>query len=582
VQNIVMIASVHLIKDLWQRPQQLAVKMKERGDRLLYINHRSEYIQLRMDKADITMEHILEVCRFFYEDNMEHGEVDNINRLDFIGTRSGERINVCDIFVQYAINRYYKGKADLIITYMSQFAAMLAEMKKNQPEIQIFYDCVDDFADYHGSKKILIDEGFLTQVADGVIVTSNTLYVRKNKDKPCILVPNGVNYEEFLIPREMPKEYKTLTGPVIGYVGALANWFDIDMLHRMAKRRPDWNFVLIGSVFTDETEKFKECPNIILLGRREYVDVPGYMQHMDVGIIPFRLSELIINTNPIKYYEYLAAGIPTVASYMPELVHKPEAFLYETDDEFEEQIEKALVRGRFKPDLAFLAENSWEHRLDDILNFTKDLAKDKNRKKELENILNVYEQSEKQTSIIKVLRAEIMEELQLIEPAKKLLDELEEEYYAGSLHTRIKIAISIADPERVARLVRQMNGYEKDDFLFWDQKGKEFSTVMALRKSHQLQPAIDMAIELYKKDGSFGEEVGNIFFDSEDYTNAYYCYGKIMLDYKKFQTMEAAVNFSRLLVPRDKISVARDVLKTVEESLKEYPNWEELKEEYDL
>jgi glycosyltransferase involved in cell wall biosynthesis len=56
-----------------------------------------------------------------------------------------------------------------------------------------------------------------------------------------------------------------------------------------------------------------------LLGSKPYAAVPAYVRAFDVCLIPFHLNDITHSVNPIKFYEYLSAGKPVVATPMAEL-----------------------------------------------------------------------------------------------------------------------------------------------------------------------------------------------------------------------------------------------------------------------
>ena len=76
--------------------------------------------------------------------------------------------------------------------------------------------------------------------------------------------------------------------------------------------------VLVGGLNTDPAPLAH--PRIRLLGRRDYADMPAYVQAFDACLVPFARTRLTAGVNPIKLREYLAAGRPTVATELPETV----------------------------------------------------------------------------------------------------------------------------------------------------------------------------------------------------------------------------------------------------------------------
>ncbi|OYD25989.1 glycosyl transferase family 2 [Oceanimonas baumannii] len=107
--------------------------------------------------------------------------------------------------------------------------------------------------------------------------------------------------------------------PVVGYYGAISEWFDMELVIASARAYPEWDFVLVGNTFGCDTEKAEKQPNIYFTGEVPYTELPGYLAAFDVCTIPFQLIELTLCTNPVKVYEYLAAGKPVVTTAMPEL-----------------------------------------------------------------------------------------------------------------------------------------------------------------------------------------------------------------------------------------------------------------------
>ena len=124
--------------------------------------------------------------------------------------------------------------------------------------------------------------------------------------------------------------------PIAGYYGALARWFDYELLETTARRRPDWNFLLIGPDYDGSLRRAPAlaCPNVAWIGPRPYASLPAYLRVFDVATIPFRLGPITMATSPLKLYEYFAGGRPVVTTPLPECVAHPEVHVVWTADEF--------------------------------------------------------------------------------------------------------------------------------------------------------------------------------------------------------------------------------------------------------
>ena len=86
----------------------------------------------------------------------------------------------------------------------------------------------------------------------------------------------------------------------------------------MAEQHPDWTVAVIGKASVD-ISSLERLPNVKLLGRRPYDELPRYCKAFSVGVMPFALNELTTNVNPIKMREYLSGGLPVVSTDLPEV-----------------------------------------------------------------------------------------------------------------------------------------------------------------------------------------------------------------------------------------------------------------------
>jgi glycosyltransferase involved in cell wall biosynthesis len=189
----------------------------------------------------------------------------------------------------------------------------------------LVYQCVDEFSRFAGvdSTAIAALEASLARRADLVVVSSERLYEAKRGYNPRTFVVNhGVDVEHFGAALEAtapPAEVAGLRRPVVGFFGLVAEWVDLELCAFVARARPEWTLLLIGPSVVDLTA-LARLPNVRVLGRRRYADLPQYCKAIDAAILPFRLDELTLAANPLKLREYLAAGLPVVATAIPEAV----------------------------------------------------------------------------------------------------------------------------------------------------------------------------------------------------------------------------------------------------------------------
>jgi glycosyltransferase involved in cell wall biosynthesis len=119
--------------------------------------------------------------------------------------------------------------------------------------------------------------------------------------------------------------------PIVGYVGAVYPWFDFNLLNYLCQELPYLNFVVIGKDHPDvkyEIEKLKAHQNFHFLGYRDYRTTPKYLHNFSVAIIPFKGNILTEAVDPVKLYEYSAAGVPTICTNFSDDLDMFKDFIY--------------------------------------------------------------------------------------------------------------------------------------------------------------------------------------------------------------------------------------------------------------
>jgi glycosyltransferase involved in cell wall biosynthesis len=164
-------------------------------------------------------------------------------------------------------------------------------------------------------------------------------------------------------------DMRELARPVIGFVGGVSEWVDVHLIRDLALSRPEWTFALVGPASID-TSAIRNVDNVRLLGPRPYASLPAYLAAMDVALVPFQHSPVTYHADPIKAYEYLAAGVPVVATDLPALRRLAHVLrLADTTQAFLDQIQAALTEGRdARSDArrAEAAQHSWASRFERI------------------------------------------------------------------------------------------------------------------------------------------------------------------------------------------------------------------------
>jgi len=251
---------------------------------------------------------------------------------------------------------------------LSDFLPILNELKNLNAKI--FYDLLDAWDTQLGSnwyKKEV--EVKIINISEFMIATAPPLisYLSNLTDKNITLLPNAVNhrifsfYRKYEIPKDFPKDKLTIV-----YVGALwGEWFDWDLLIKVALSFPEYSIVVIGDYHGQCSLKLS---NLHFLGLKAQRDLPFYLKHSKVAIIPWKVNKITEATSPLKLYEYIAMHLPTVVPDLALLKNIPFVYTSSSENEFIENIALALSKKFSDEDFdEFTMNNSWKKRVEKIL-----------------------------------------------------------------------------------------------------------------------------------------------------------------------------------------------------------------------
>ena len=230
-------------------------------------------------------------------------------------------------------------------TQLSLYMADKIESKK-----LLIYYCVDRFASVPGiSKKIKITENKILKEADLVFAVTETL--RNDCLQHCNKVDTfyfGVDTEKFISSRNRnvtPEEIRRLSSPIIGYVGGVHQWIDLELIYKIATSHPEYSIVMVGPVQINIPLSFRN--NIYFLGQKSHDDIPFYINSFSVCIVPYRLAQYTLAGRPTKLNEYLMMGKPVVSTNLPEVelfarLNKGIIEIAQTHEDFIRAVERSL------------------------------------------------------------------------------------------------------------------------------------------------------------------------------------------------------------------------------------------------
>lgn len=343
----------------WQRPQQLMSRLADAGHRVFYLNV-SQFLPHggRTFEATSLRENVWEI------------RLAPPAPIDVYGGR------VSDAVLAWFPRMLEQLRRELgIVTAISvvQVAtwARAAETARAMFGWKLVYDCMDEWNRFPGIGDAMAgEEERVVAIADLVTVTGTRLLEKWRERAVRIeLVRNAADFAFF---SSAPRQdlLANLPRPIAGYTGAIAPWYDVELVRRMAAARPGVTFVLIGGVFDVDVSSLERLPNVHLLGQQPYERMPSYVAAFDVCLIPFVVDEITAATDPVKFYEYLSLGKPVVATPMPELA--PHADLFYSAGQLDAALREndpALRERR----IAFARENTWTARAETLRDAVRDV-----------------------------------------------------------------------------------------------------------------------------------------------------------------------------------------------------------------
>ena len=340
---------------LFQRPQHIANNLAKKNCLVFY------EVTTMSDSIKTIKKHTDNIYLFNFNNialnKILLEELDNISKPKYIQLYSTDwKLSVDNI--KSFLNNGYK----MIYEYVDHLSADLAGTKTIPQNI------VDKY-NYVMSNKYIY-----------VAVTADTLkedVIKHRGQKNMVFSSNGVDYNFFKTYDSVDESDETFQKllkskkPLIMYYGALAKWFDYDLIKKIAKTNL-YNIVLFGIKYDDSYDlEITDEKNIYFLGPRDYKILKNYAKYADVLTIPFKIEDITKSTSPVKIFEYMALHKPIVTTDLNECRKYQSVLIGRNHEEFLDQIEKALTLRNDKKYIELLdkeaRENDWSQKAQAII-----------------------------------------------------------------------------------------------------------------------------------------------------------------------------------------------------------------------
>jgi GT2 family glycosyltransferase len=331
--DVIILANIDW-RERYQRPQQMAMQFARHGHRVFYVVA-SEVLP----SSDPVGFRIVEVAA-----NVHEVRLSGPRQVDRYASVLGQEHSESFIRGIEAL-RDQRGIVDASVIVHLPFWTRFALDIRERWQWKIVYDCMDEWSGFPlmGDAQAEAEKD-LVEASDLVTVTARLLLKKwQPLNDSCLLVRNGVEHDFFSQHCRPNLKLEGIQRPIIGYYGAIAEWVDLDLLRSLAEQHPEWSIVLVGDVFVNDLHTLDSLDNVHLMGRKPYDDMPLYLYHFDVCVIPFLLNEVTHSVDPVKFYEFMSAGKAVVAVPLAELeIYREYLYFAETPAEFAHQIEAAL------------------------------------------------------------------------------------------------------------------------------------------------------------------------------------------------------------------------------------------------
>lgn len=289
-----------------QRPQHLAAAMAAKGHRVFYISNNF----VDSTTAGFTVEALDQEGRLF-QVNLNVAGAPQI----YFDVANADQVSA----IQASLAKLLQWTSTVSSISLVQHPFWL-EPAQSLPDMRLVYDCMDHHGGFEdNAANVIAGERILVERSDLLIVTSQWLQDEmEGKSQNIAMIRNATEYEHFC---ERPdKVFADEAGrQVIGYYGAIAEWFDVELIRQVAVDHPHALVLLVGRDTANAEERLAGVANVRFVGEVPYKDLPYWLHGFDVCLLPFRVIPLTLATNPVKVYEYLSAGKPTVSVDLPEL-----------------------------------------------------------------------------------------------------------------------------------------------------------------------------------------------------------------------------------------------------------------------
>lgn len=373
--DIILFSTADWDNPFWTNKQHMAKTFEENGHRIIYID------SLGLRKPTATAKDFSRILKRFKSLIKPYSRVSRQIRcvspfiLPFHNIKAVSLFNKWFLFWVIRLLSFYLNFKKIVVWTYSPITDDIVDLFDKS---LLVYHCVDDLRASPGIDADMIQrrENALVLKSDFVFTTSQALYDRllPLNDKTYYF-NNVCDYKHFSKAVketfEEPADLMPIKRPRILFIGALSSYkVDFELIAYIAQSKPAWEWILIGEIGEGEPltniNILQNLENIHFLGPKSYHELPIYLQHSDVTVIPARLNQYTDSMFPMKFFEYLSSGKQVVTTNLTSLHSYSDLYFNSFSNlEFLQNLETILDKGMGKNNDKILdtcLKQTWQRR----------------------------------------------------------------------------------------------------------------------------------------------------------------------------------------------------------------------------
>jgi len=384
--NIICLSNQLWDFPLWTNKRHVMSRMPKLGNNVLFID---PPIRLGWVFLKYVLSGKWSLLRLITQRKKPIDGVEVFSPLSFLPSLKSLSVSYSKKANKIAAKIFQNDKKTILWVYHVELPGLENYLKNTKHDFLV-YDCVDNyeaFPKYNTpeKRKLIADqEKLLASRANIVFATTPGLVEKLKKYNPNThFAPNVGDYVRFFDLKnktyEIPKSISSIKHPIIAFTGAVDEYkFDRELLKKIALDYPSYSFVIVGPMALKDRKSSKkefglgDLNNVHFLGTIDFTEEPRYLYYFDLMIIPYQLNDYTVGgCFPVKFFNYLAAGLPVVVTDLPSYTPFSDiCYISRNPNEFSQNIRRALEEDnpeKIKQRQLISKENTWDGKVSKML-----------------------------------------------------------------------------------------------------------------------------------------------------------------------------------------------------------------------